>query len=155
LIIETRQLFGWQISLDKEQTAAFYSEGFPPCDSLYDRNFAAAAGHIPSAVRAALESLGVNPDTPYEVMIPVLFSSDERLAYMALYPVVGELVAAALPSQFAGPDYDLWIEPDAKSAPIPADFPSPAVQVGISLWLPWLIPDELGEAPEREVAASR
>lgn len=148
-----QQLWGWSTKIDSQVTAAYYAQSGSGCACSNCRNFVAALGLLPPAVQTALESLGVDPTkAPAEIMHFVR-SSDDRHLYIAFFPVAGTIIEKASSTQKAGTDFDFWFEPDPGFYPLPKDFPRPALQAVLRIWLPWILDEEADSPKETSTAA--
>lgn len=142
----------YQLDIDAERTAAFYSsaDGIG-CDCDGCQNYAQAVSFLPEPVLRFLQQFGIDPAKPAEVYIHYAPSRDTAF-YGGFYHVCGRILKGTNP----------WIQTGKKSFSLDEryrvhlsencsvfitdeiqlledGFPAPVVQIEIEFILPWVL----------------
>lgn len=132
------------IAVDPEVTAAFWVALRPSwgCDCLYCRNLFVASEAYPPELRAFLHGVGLLPEWPSESMW--IDEEPDRVWYLSLYHVRGRLLSAG-PVEWDLGGFGVGVG-DQVTAPCPAEFPEPILEISVQGWLPWVMaePNEGG-----------
>ena len=129
---------GYHIQADVEATRRWYDaygDAAGGCDCAYCRNFAAAAGTLPTEVEAFLELLGLSLRRPGE--IGEYGPRPGGRWYMPMWHIAGRLLEAGEGELPIAPGVAAGFAADM--GPFFRNFPKPFFQCWLSMTLPWVI----------------
>ena len=142
----------YRLDIDVDRTREFYAhEQWFGCGCSGCKNYERAVSVLPETVRAFLEQFGIDPGKPAE--IAVLHSPDGRtILYNGFFHICGSLIEGNDPwiqtkakSFRLKEAYQISVDEDCsayiveKCSLLEDDFPRPAVQLDITIPLPWLL----------------
>ena len=128
----------YRLEVDIEATRRWYDaygDDAGGCDCAYCRNFAAAAGTLPTEVEAFLKPLGLSLRRPGE--IGEYGPRPGGRWYMPMWHIAGRLLKAGEGELPIAPGVTAGFSVDM--GPFFRDFPEPFFQCWLSMTLPWVL----------------
>ena len=141
------KVLGWQLVIDREMTIDSYLR-YPEkdCDCCYCQNYRETVKFFPTELASLLESLGLNPAKPIEI-IEFYKAPDGTHFYAAIFNVIGYIRESPDASkQLTG---ELVTESLTDTIQIgfgtnvnfPRHFPDNTFQLEFFIYLPWVLAD--------------
>lgn len=132
MMFQRIEIFGLNLSIDPLTTSQAYESIKVECDCTYCRNFLAVSARLPKEWYDILQSLGIDPAKPAEI-VEYTQNPDGSHYYSWWYHAVGRILADR--SRRDDSDRMATIAPDitvriaVKDDLAPADFPQPILQI--------------------------
>ena len=136
--IRELSLGNYRLQVDTATTRAWYDrygDETGGCDCAYCRNFAAAAGTLPTEAEAFLKPLGLSLRRPGEIDEHGPRSGGRW--YMPMWHIAGRLIEAGEGELSIAPGVTAGFAVDM--GPFFRDFPEPFFQCWLSMTLPWVL----------------
>ena len=143
------KLLGWSLDIDPAMTRQAYEHLAVECDCAYCRNFLAALAQLPQEVHRTLQTLGVDPAKPAEI-VEYTQNPDGTHYSGWWYHLVGQMSAdhdgttdRATSVQLTA---DTTVTITTKVDLAAPDFPQPILQIEFFTDLPWVLDERLDSA---------
>ena len=135
----------WVIDVDVEATRAFYADApeLPvPCDCAGCRNFHRAIGRMPLGAAAMLCAMGADPVNPAEQWVYGPQDGGRTLLYGAFWHLRGRIVSGPRGQACSGEADGVRYSIGTQCALVPDGFPTPVLQLEMTMTLPWVLEEE-------------
>ncbi len=129
-------LLSWRLAIDPAATAQACAGLWGACSCAYWRNFLAAQAQLPAKLHQILQTLGVDPARPVEI-IEYTQNPDGSHMYSWWYHAVGQILASHRDYHQLTPEIEVRIS--ARTDLADPAFPRPLLQIEVFSDLPWLL----------------